>query len=120
VILADTSVWIDHLRVGDPHLTGLLRDSLVLGHAWITGEIALGQLAHRHDVLGLLANLPQATLATDAEIRTVVETRRLFGTGIGYVDAQLLTATLLTSGSRLWTRDKRLAAAAATLGVAVS
>ena len=44
--------------------------------------------------------------------------RHLFGLGIGYVDAHLLAATMLTTGAKLWTRDKRLAATAAQHGLA--
>ncbi|MGI8722360.1 MAG: hypothetical protein ACR2JG_09060 [Geodermatophilaceae bacterium] len=40
------------------------------------------------------------------------------GLGIGYVDAHMLAATMLTTGARLWTRDKRLAAIAAQRGLA--
>jgi predicted nucleic acid-binding protein len=117
VILVDTSVWIDHLRIGDPQLTTFLNDSHVLAHPWVTGELALGQLARRSEFLGLLRNLPQARVATDTEVLDLVENRRLFGLGIGYVDAHLLAATLLTPDSDLWTRDKRLAAAAAQIGI---
>lgn len=40
------------------------------------------------------------------------------GRGVGYVDAQLLGASRLAAAS-LWARDKRLAAIATELGVAV-
>lgn len=116
MILVDTSVWVDHLRAGYPHLVELLEQSMVLGHPWVTGELALGHLNRRHEVLGLLANLPQATVATPAEVQTLVGRHELHGAGIGYVDAQLLAATLLTEDATLWTTDKRLAAVAARLG----
>ena len=117
MILVDTSVWIDHLRVGDPQLTALLQEAKVLAHPWVSGELALGQLSHRSEILGLLSNLPQASIATEAEVMTLVETQHLFGRGIGYVDTHLLAATLLTTDASLWTRDKRLTAAAADLGI---
>ena len=117
MILVDTSVWIDHLRTGDPQLTALLQEAQVLAHPWVIGELALGQLSGRSEILRLLSNLPRATIATEAEVMTLVETRHLFGLGIGYVDAHLLAATLLTTGASLWTRDKRLAAAAADLEI---
>lgn len=115
MILVDTSVWIDHLRVGDPKLGSLLQNGQVLTHPCLIGELALGQLSHRSEILGLLRNLPHAQTATDAEVLNLVENRHLFGLGIGYVDAHLLAATLLTAGAGLWTRDKRLAAVAAQL-----
>ena len=117
MILVDTSVWIDHLRIGDPQLTVLLEEAQVLAHPWVIGELALCQLSGRSEILGLLSNLPQATVATETEVMTLVETQHLFGRGIGYVDTHLLAATLLTTDTRLWTRDKRLAAVAADLGI---
>lgn len=48
----------------------------------------------------------------------LIDTRHLYGLGIGLIDAHILAATLLTDGARLWTRDQRLAAAAVDLGVA--
>ncbi|GEL21009.1 type II toxin-antitoxin system VapC family toxin [Pseudonocardia asaccharolytica] len=118
MILVDTSVWIDHLRIGHPTLASLLENGRVLSHPWVAGELALGHLSRRHEILGLLGNLPQAQVATPVEVATLIERRRLFGLGIGYVDAQLLAAVLLTAETRLWTHDKRLAAAASDLGLA--
>lgn len=115
MILVDTSIWIDHLSRGDAHLADLLRGGEVLGHPWVRGELSLGNLAHRDEVLGLIQNLPQAVVATDAEMMILIDRQQLFGLGIGYVDAQLLAATRLSDGARLWTRDKRLRAAALQL-----
>ncbi|WP_338105666.1 hypothetical protein [Microvirga tunisiensis] len=47
MIIVDTSVWIDHLKVGDPKLTELLENGRVLAHPFVTGEIALGSLRQR-------------------------------------------------------------------------
>lgn len=119
MILVDTSVWIDHLRTGDPGLTVLLDKAQVLAHPWVIGELALGQLSRRSEILGLLSNLPQATVATEVEVWNLIERQHLFGLGIGYVDTHLLAATFLTTDAAgLWTRDKRLAGAAADLGIA--
>src|ERR1039458_10886310 len=76
--------------MGDPQFTALLQEAQALTHPWRIGELALGQLSRRSEILGLLSNLPQAKVATEAEVMTLVETRRLFGLGIGYVDAHLL------------------------------
>jgi predicted nucleic acid-binding protein len=119
VILVDTSVWIDHLRRGDAELASLLQVGQVLAHPWVTGEIALGHLSRRSEILGLLNNLPQATSATEFEVLTLIDTHQLFGLGIGYIDAHLLAATMLTADARLWTRDKRLAAVATRHGLAL-
>lgn len=117
MILVDTSVWVDHLRSGDRLLARLLDDSRVLSHPWVIGELALGGLRNRREVLDLLQDLPSASPATPAETLLLIEDSMLAGRGIGYVDVQLLAATRLTPDARLWTRDRRLAAAASDLGV---
>lgn len=66
MILVDTSVWVDHLRSGDRVLARLLDDSHVLAHPWLIGELALGRLRNRREIIDLLENLPSATLATPA------------------------------------------------------
>lgn len=118
MILVDTSIWVDHLRAGDAELVTLLHDGDVLAHPWVTGELALGRLSQRNEVLGLLHNLPQATVARDVEVLALIDQRQLSGLGIGYVDAHLLAATILTADARLWTRDRRLGAVAVQLGLA--
>lgn len=118
MILADTSVWVDHLRTGDPLLASLLDAGRILGHPWVVAEIALGSLRNRETVLSLLDSLPQAPTASIDELRLVTEQRALFSRGIGLVDVGLLAACLLAPGSRLWTRDKRLAAVAGELALA--
>ena len=119
MILVDTSIWIDHLRAGHPALARLLERGLVLAHPWVVGEFALAHLSQRREVVGLLTNLPQATVATTEEVLALVERQQLYGLGIGYVDAQLLAATRLTPEAQLWTNDRRLGDAAARLGCAV-
>jgi predicted nucleic acid-binding protein len=118
VILVDSSIWIDHWRRSDEHLTRLLGDGQVLAHCFVTGELALGNLLQRESVLTALQDLPQATLATDAEVLGFIAENALAGSGIGYIDAHLLAAVRLTPGAQLWTRDKRLLAAGLRLGLA--
>jgi predicted nucleic acid-binding protein len=116
VILVDTAVWIDHFRDGDPHLAELLDHGVILAHPWVTGEIALGHLRARAEILRLLHDLPQATVATGTELLQFIEHHELYGLGIAYVDAQLLAATMLSDDATLWTNDRRLRAAAQSLG----
>jgi predicted nucleic acid-binding protein len=118
VILVDPSVWVDHLRAGDPILTGLLNDAVVLTHPLVIGELAMGSLRQRGAILIDLGNLPQASAAEHAEVMRFVEHEALFGRGIGWVDAHLLAATRLTPGAALWTKDRRLAAQAERLAIA--
>jgi hypothetical protein len=118
VILVDTSVWVDHLRDGDPALVRVLEQGRALAHPWVTGELGLGRLRDRPGVLRLLDQLPQAVVATAAELLAFVEHQKLFGVGIGYVDVQLLASARLTEDAQLWTRDRRLQAVAERLGLA--
>lgn len=117
MILVDTSVWVDHLRKADPRVVELLEGGEVLVHPFVLGELACGNLRHRAEVLGLLARLPVAPIATDAETLRFIERRRLMGRGIGYLDAHLLAATALAAPAHLWTRDRRLAGVAEELGL---
>jgi predicted nucleic acid-binding protein len=120
VILVDTSVWIDHLRTGNEMLSVLLEGRRVLGHPFVAGELALGNLRGRDVILRALRSLPQATVASDKEVLHFIDRELLFGRGIGYVDAHLLAAARLTAGATLWTRDRRLQAVAAELGLSAS
>jgi predicted nucleic acid-binding protein len=117
LILVDTAIWIDHLRTRNAALVELLDRSSVIAHQWVIGELALGNLSNRTEILGLLHGLPQATLARNDEVLALIEHEALSGTGIGYVDAQLLAATRLTPDARLWSTDRRLVAVATRLGV---
>ena len=116
MILVDTSVWVDHLRHGDEQLAALLERGAVLGHPFVVGEIACGNLSDRGAILALLQHLPMATVAEPDEVLAYIDRHKLHGKGIGYVDAHLLAATALTGGARLWTRDRRLHAVARELG----
>ncbi|VVE18984.1 type II toxin-antitoxin system VapC family toxin [Pandoraea soli] len=118
MILVDTSVWIDHLRAGDATLVQLLNAGRVLAHPDVIGELALGSLKNRDVVISTLRDLPCVTVATDDEVLRFIGEQTLFGLGIGYVDAHLLAATRLTAGAAIWTRDKRLGAAAKRLSLA--
>lgn len=118
MILVDTSVWIDHLRSIDEQLTQLLLRCQVMIHPFVVGELALGNLRQRNEVLSALQNLPQVPVATENEVLAFIEQNGLVGVGIGYIDAHLLAATSLEPGTTLWTRDKRLLSVSARLGVA--
>jgi predicted nucleic acid-binding protein len=120
VILVDTSIWVDHLRAADVALIALLGAGQVLAHPFALGELALGKLRQRDLILGALRDLPQASVATDAEVLHFIDRHALHGLGIGYVDAHLLAAVQLTTGATVWTRDKRLLAVAVRLGLAMS
>lgn len=118
MILVDASVWVDHFRQRSEPLVGLLQDEQVLGHPFVLGELALGNLKDRRHTLRLLGDLPRARVARDSDVLAMIGHHRLHGRGIGYVDAHLLAATLLTQEARIWSRDRRLMEAARNLSIA--
>ena len=118
MILVDTSIWVDHLRNGDEALVCELKNTMVLSHPFVVGELALGKLSNRAEILSLLNRLPQAGVASNSEVLHLVESQELMGCGIGLVDAHLLASALLSRSTKLWTRDKKLQSVAVMLGLA--
>jgi predicted nucleic acid-binding protein len=116
LILVDTSVWVDHLRRGNARLKALLGDGLVLVHPFIVGELVLGRLKRRAEVLGLLDEMPHAETASHDEALEFVGRHDLVGSGVGWVDVHLLVSAALT-GASLWTLDRRLATTAGRLAL---
>ena len=94
----------------------LLEETAVLTHPFVVGELALGRLGNRKEILDLLGNLPPAKVASHDEVLTMIEQRDLAGAGIGWVDVHLLAAALLSDAS-LWTLDRQLSKVARDLGV---
>lgn len=117
MILADSSVWIDHLRKPTALLTSLLNERRLVMHPFVSGEVALGSIARRAQVLGVLTSLEQTEPIAPDALLDFIEEAELSAKGIGYVDAHLLASTR-REGAKLWTRDKRLAAEAERLGLA--
>jgi predicted nucleic acid-binding protein len=107
MILADTSVWIDHFRRGNRVFAGLLAEGMILAHPFVSGELACGNLKNRATILRNLGVLPTVTSSTQEETLQLIHDRKLWGQGIGWVDAHLLASALL-SNCRLWTLDERL------------
>lgn len=85
-------------------------------HPYVKGELALGSIADRNDLLRFLNSLAALRPAKDEQVFSLIESKRLWARGIGWVDASLL-ASCLGSQCRLMTRDKRLDSLALELGV---
>jgi hypothetical protein len=115
-MLVDTSVWVDHFRRGSAVLQTLLLAHEIECHPFVIGELTCGHLKPRAAIIAWLGRLPQVALADHHEVLGLVETRRLMGRGLGWIDAHLLCSALL-GRTRLWTLDRRLAAAARDLGI---
>ena len=107
MVLVDTSIWVSHFRDGNAGLADLLNNGEVACHPFIVGELACGNLKSRTTILSLLESLPTTIVAEYEEILVFIESNRLMGKGLGYVDVHLIASALLTRVS-IWTLDKRL------------
>jgi predicted nucleic acid-binding protein len=117
LILADTSIWIDHLRSENKEMREHLRRGDIVIHPFIITELSLGSLRERSKTLALLDLLPQVRMPQLSEVRVMIEARRLYGMGIGLVDAHLIASVLVNAATLLWTRDKPLRKVAESLGI---
>jgi predicted nucleic acid-binding protein len=133
LILADTSIWIDHFRGGNlrsgtrstktntnNELRKHLNEGQIVIHPSIIAELALGSLQDRINTLALLDLLPQVQVAQLSEVRRMIEARRLYSLGISLTDAQLIASVFINPSTVLWTRDKQLRKAAESLGIHAS
>jgi predicted nucleic acid-binding protein len=117
MILADTSIWVDHLRNRNPEVERLLGGGQIVMHPFIVAEISLGSLHNRRKRLDDLEALLQVKVAALNEVRHMIESHSHFSKGIGLTDAHLIASCLMTPGTQLWTRDSALKCVAAALGI---
>jgi predicted nucleic acid-binding protein len=120
MILADTSIWVDHLRNRNPEMERLLGGGQIMMHPFIVAEISLGSLHNRQKMLDDLEALLEVNVAALNEVRHMIESHTLYSKGIGLTDAHLLASCLMTPGTQLWTRDGALKNVAAALGILVN
>lgn len=107
MILVDTSVWIEHFRNGLKQLETLLIEEEVATHPYIIGELACGSITNRSEILSLLQSLTISTTIDLEEYIYFVNSHRLMGKGIGFVDIHILASAYIDS-IFLWTMDKKL------------
>jgi predicted nucleic acid-binding protein len=119
MILADTSVWIDHFRTADATMSNLLVSRWITMHPFVVGELALGPLRNRRRTLADLDLLPLISAAEDDEVRRMIEGQNLYNRGIGWTDAHLIAAVLISPATQLWARDKPLRTVAESLAIHV-
>jgi hypothetical protein len=67
-------------------------------------------------VLVYLSRLPQAPLARESEVHHLLDSRRLWGTGLGWIDLHLLASAAI-AGWDLLTDDRAMKKAAHALGL---
>ena len=116
MVLADSSIWADHIRAPDDLMTHLLATDRIVAHPFVIGELAMGNLPQRPRFLKRLSDLPTARKAQDKEVLRLVETGGHSGKGVGWIDMHLLASVLLDDRLTLWTRDRRLNIIASTYG----
>ncbi len=116
MVLVDTSVWVRHLRQGEPNLERILNDGEVMCHPFVVGELACGNIRNRTEILSLIQILPRVTEAKHQEVLQFIEQNRLMGNGLGYVDVHLCASAVLT-GVPMWTYDRRLDQTNKVLGI---
>jgi predicted nucleic acid-binding protein len=107
MVLVDTSVWVRHLRQGEPYLGLLLNNGEVMCHPFVVGELACGNIGNRIEILSLLQTLPLVTEAKHEEVLLFIDQNHLMGKGLGYIDVHLCASAVLT-GVPMWTYDRRL------------
>lgn len=117
MVLVDTSVWVDHFRRGLPELAEQLDAMAVVCHPFVMGELACGNLKNRREILQLLQTLCTSPVAGHEEVLHFIESNRLMGLGLGYIDVHLLASARL-SGLPLWTLDRTLQTTAVRLKLA--
>ena len=117
MILADASIWIQYLRSPDAAIDLLLDEGEITAHPFVVAEIALGSIRDRGATLWKLDRLPRVAVARHADVRRLIESRRLYARGVGYVDVHLVASCLIGENLRLWSRDRRLNEVAEDLGV---
>ena len=107
MLLADTNIWIDFFRDGDPALGQALWRGDVVTHWIVIGELATGNLTNRAEILNDLRSMALLPPATERESLALIENQKIFGKGLSWGDVQLL-ASCLIHHVPLWTKDKRL------------
>ncbi len=116
-ILIDTNIWIEHFRSANKEVSGLLEAGRVVMHPFIIGELALGGLRDRMMTLSSLEFLPELPVAELHEVRQLIEVRKLYTEGIGWVDAHLIASLMIVhTATELWTDDSGLTRVAEKLG----
>jgi predicted nucleic acid-binding protein len=119
-VLVDTSVWIRFLANRAPYaaaLDRLLSRDEVSGHDFVYGELLVGDMGGRKELLASYGRMDQAPFVPHTEVVAFVRDRKLNGRGIGWIDAHLL-ASALVGRLKLWTADSPLVTIATELGIA--
>lgn len=114
----DTSVWIRHSQHPNRVLCEYLETPEILMLPLVLGELTCGMFSHRDRRFRVWRSLPRAPLHPHDDVIDWIESERLMGRGIGFIDAHLLYSTIRRPGTQLWTHDKNLERLAVDFDVA--
>ena len=120
MVLVDTSVWIRFFANRMPYaseLDRLLDKDEAAGHDLVYGELLIGDSGGRTRLLNSYELIHRLPPVGHTDVATFVRSHKLYGRGIGWIDAHLLASALVADVS-LWTGDERLARLAGELGIA--
>ena len=101
------SGWVGHFKHRNEHLVALLEVDAVVCHPYIVAEVACGTPPGRKAIISMLAELERVPVATQNELLALLDARKLYGRGLGFVDLSLLAAVLINETTVIWTLDKR-------------
>jgi predicted nucleic acid-binding protein len=117
LILIDTNIWVDHFQRANRYVLDLLDSGRVVMHPYIVAELALGGLQDRELTLASLELLPELPVAEPNEVRQLIEIRKLYTRGVGFVDAHLIASIMIVqTPTEMWTNDEALKRAAESFG----
>lgn len=120
MVIVDTSVWVDSMRIRDDRLGAWMAADQILQHPFVTAEISMGSFRSPGDrarTIDLLESFRQIVVADTQSFHVFVAENTLYGTGIGFADAHLLHTCKMNPAARFATGDKRLAEQAQRLGI---
>jgi predicted nucleic acid-binding protein len=119
MVLVDTSAWLRALASKQPYrneVDALLDAELVVRHDLVYGELLIGDNGGRAKMLANYLAFQRIETVAHSEVVALVRSQRLFGTGLSWIDVQLLAAALVNR-AQLYTADQPLRASARALGV---
>jgi len=117
IILADTNIWCNYFRQGEPTLSKLIEFDFLAIHPLVIGELSVGTLPSRQQTVKDLHAFPALRPATYQETHHLIEENKLWGKGLQWNDLAILASVLASDGVLLWTEDKRLAKVASEFGI---
>jgi predicted nucleic acid-binding protein len=118
MVLADTSVWVDHFRGRLTDLGPRLNRGEIIIHPFVIGELMLSGVHRRPGAIEGLRQLRPAPVPSVEETEALIAHESLDGRGVGYVDVVILAAVRLQPEGRLWTLDRKLHAIAVGMSIA--